>query len=262
MRSRAGIVWVLGVTVIAATKASAQDSPAPVCVGADRVLRKSSTPQCPYGQAAYLLLGDEGNEPPSPAKMQAAMRDLQARIARLTADLNRLEQTAATRGSTVRAPFQVVDKAGKAILLVEEEPRSLRVQDPAGHPLAIATALPTGGFFKALTPSENRVAVLGASNNMALVTVRDGPDTPRATLAVTADGNTALVIMNKQHQNVATLSHKESGMLQLSNPTGQLRLEAGVTQTDLGAVYVGPGSACVGGDLVLPPSCLRGRRAR
>lgn len=169
---------------------------------------------------------------------------------------------AGAAGQRVVAPFTVVDPQGKPILTVKAAPRSLGLHDVAGNIVVAASALPDAAFIKVLNPALNRVGVLGATKDTALLALRDSDTTNRMSLAVPADGKPSLVLMNDSHINVLTLTQGSSGggMFQLSNAAGSPMVEGGVTASGVGVVRAGPTFNCGGKAGLVAPDCIVGHQ--
>jgi hypothetical protein len=261
----------LGLASIAALRTTQGPKGVHVCVGADRVLRFEATENCPAGQSGYRLMeagsvisvppaGNPGGQatPSSLAELNARLDGIQQRLANFQAAIADQNRNIADKFRRVVAPFQVDDSAGKPIFLVKANPRGFQLLLPSGEPEAVGSALPGGGFFKVLSPSQDLQAVIGIDGKTALVTVRQGT-TPRGMLSMGADGKPRLQINNPTGEAIAVLTQgsRGDGMLQLLNVAGLPRIEAGTDQTGVGLIRAGPQSACVGGGLAAP-SCIKG----
>ncbi|MFN8573030.1 MAG: hypothetical protein U0132_13355 [Gemmatimonadaceae bacterium] len=138
----------------------------------------------------------------------------------------------------------------------------LSLGDAKGQILATVGAAPVGGFFRAQNPSATRVALMGTGTDLAMLTLRDGPRTPRATLALPNDGVPALVILNKAHDAAAVFSHgaEGGGIFQLRDPKGRPIVEGGTMTNGHGMVRAGPFFQCAGTFAgLMAPDCIMGR---
>ncbi len=241
-----------------------------VCVAADRLVRFEPSGQCAAGQVGYRLAEAQDllavppaegkpNETIQMTELKARLDAAQKRMSSLESYIADVSERSSRPGSRFVAPFTVVDDAGKEIFSVQSNPRGWRVSFPSGDRAVVSTALPGGGFVKALSQDQNRQAVIGVSDNVALVTVRQG-DKPRGTLSLLADGTTWLTINNAGGKSVAALNEtpKGAGHLLLANPSGEPRVEGGTLTSGVGLVRVGPQFKCAGSMGLAPPDCIKG----
>jgi outer membrane murein-binding lipoprotein Lpp len=135
--------------------------------------------------------------------------------------------------------------------------------DSEGHPLASSGAAKLGGFFKAVNAADTREAAMGIAGEDAIVTMRDGPGKPRATLALPADGMPALVILNATHTGVAVFGQAAhgGGAFQLRDHSGQNTVEGGTLENGHGIVRAGPTFQCAGTFAgLIAPDCIMGKK--
>ncbi len=230
-----------------ATLTTQRPSGVHVCVGTDRVLRLAGAEDCPAGQAAYLT--EAGGD---------------QRVEHLEATLTDQDRIPEQRFHRFVVPFEVDDSAGNSIFKVKADPRGFVVQLPSGAVEAVATALPTGGFFKVLGPDQDLdlQGVLGVNGKQVLVTVRQGR-TPRATLSFDADGKPRIQIQNPSGVGIGVLTQgaRGDGLLQLLSFAGRPTVEAGTAASGEGQVQTGPAFGCSGASGMLGlklPNCIKG----
>lgn len=154
------------------------------------------------------------------------------------------------------------DQTNKIVNLLQGENGGgrLTLGDAAGKVHAIGYAGADAGVFEAMTPSADRIAMLGAQAGLAVVAVKEGPKTSRASLSLTNDGKSSLAIMNKAGNGVVMLSQGsgDAGILQLSAASGGTTVEAGTLPSGLGIVRVGPQFVCTGRGGFAAPDCIKG----
>jgi len=157
------------------------------------------------------------------------------------------------------APFEVVTKAGKPLLLVTEDPSTSKaritiginadantgqvmLRDKSGRRLAAMAELSSGGGFVTVGQSGNVVSLIGIDpDGEGGILLRNA----KGTKVFEADrGGTR--IYNGDEKIIAGLSVGPggAGRLELMNPAGEKRLEAGTTTEDLGTVRAGPAFKC------------------
>ena len=163
----------------------------------------------------------------------------------------------------VKAPFEVVDDAGKVIFRVEGDPsRSFRLLTAAGQTVAIGSALDTGGFFKALSPDQSTSVVAGVNGSVFTgIVARRGGDTPRGTLGIGADGKAFVDIATENATVVGHLGQGASGggLLQIASPGGNAQVEAGVLADGAGIVRTFPNGNPGAGLVGMPGTFIMGR---
>jgi hypothetical protein len=199
------------------------------CVGPDRVLRRVQLQEpCPAGQRSLYLAepeDEEENEPeedtPEPEKppVDPRIRDLEIRV---TALKNRPR-------SRLKAPFEVVDQAGKPILRVE--PGAVRFYD-GGKQVAVITLFDDGAFFT-VGGSESLKASFGASSGMGGFFMSEGGKS-RLELGKGEKGNFRLVFLTPDEKQVAGIgeSAEGTGAARIGSSDGALKASM---QLDKGA---------------------------
>ncbi len=187
--------------------------------------------------------------------------DLVRRIDALTSRLSTLEAERRSP-SRVTAPFEVVNKSGKVIFQVIASPQtSLELFGPGGKPIVVASALPGGGFVKALANDHKLQAVMGVNNDFAGFVARQG-ETPRATLSVHGGGKASVEVANDDGTVVANMFHGSSGggALQLGDASSNAMVEAFVTANQTGLVRTHPLGTPGAGLVGMPGTFIIGRR--
>ena len=186
-------------------------------------------------------------------------------MAVLAASSRPIAQSSASR---VRAPFEVVDAAGKPILVVRSEPRGLILQDVNSKITAMASVLADSSFFKVVSPAGTDEISLGAAQDgtIGLIArkVSQGKRTDRIRLVVPAATlMPTLELTNSKGQTIAALQQGQTGgaLLQLQDAGGNGVVAAGVhPQTGVGLVQTfphgNPGAGLVG----MPGTFLMGRK--
>jgi hypothetical protein len=271
---------LLGLTLPASLNAQDSDD-LPVCVGADRVLRRAIDEKCPAGQTLYRLAQAGGSLEPAGDEQQTAQTqrppaELLRRIEALTQRVAALEAAGAqtSRNNTgggrttgggiarrVTAPFEVVDNAGRPIFRVLANPRSFALYMPSGEIVVTGSALSGGGFVKALAVDQGLQTVMGVNGGFAGFVARE-KETARATLSIHDLGKASVEIANDDGKVVANLLHGASGggQLLLGDPTGAAMVEAGTTVDGVGVVRAyplgNPGVGLVGA----PGTFIHGKR--
>ena len=252
---------VLSATLTWATSAASQSAdPLPVCIGADRVVRYAPEGHCGAGQNFYRLSQSIGGGGEQAEKQPADLADLNKQMDFLRTHLDQLEkhvddelETAGKMSHQVMAPFEVLDKQLKPILVVTEPgndtKRGLVTIRPAG----------TGQNYaiQFRTASGQTAAQLGVGKSGAgIVTVSDAAGRHHGELW----GERGLEIYSSGGNEVASLStdNGSNGALQLNSSGGTVLVTAGGDGT-IGSVYVGPRYVCTGDGGLRVPSCIKGR---
>jgi len=294
MRTVGAAIAALALAGIASTAAGQQGIA--LCVGADRVVRVAQAGACAAGETRLLVAPDQAADA-RVAQLSQQVQQLQQRVAQLErelaarseadqaqiAELN--QQVGQVRGqlaqtdqrianlerarpdqspgpaNRVTAPFEVVDQEGNPIFRVREDPRGFALMVPSGEIVAVSSALPTGGFFKALSADQSRVVITAVNGDNAFVAVREG-DEPRGTLTLLGDGKPYLVLTNDNGTEILALTQGESGggYIQLTDASGTPTLEAGTTAAGVGVVRAGPTYNCSGKMGLIAPDCIVGRK--
>jgi len=159
----------------------------------------------------------------------------------------------------VVAPFEVVSKAGKPLLLVtEDSPTSkaritiglnadtntaqIMLRDKSGKRLAAMTEFSSGGGFVTVGQSGNVASLVGVqADGEGGILLRNAKGT-----AVFEADHGGMRIFNGDEKIIAGVSVGPggAGLLELMNAAGDKRLEAGTTTEDLGIVRAGPAYKC------------------
>ncbi len=173
---------------------------------------------------------------------------------------NRIALTVPKTGS---AEIAVLNEGHSQVVSIEHWPKGggkMNLMDDSANVLVTASVLPSGGFVKTLSKDGSRVALMGIDGKSALLSLRDGKQTPRLQLAVTEDGSPALVLLNSKHINALTMKHgpRGDGLLQISRAAGMPMLEAGVLASMIGILRVGPRFLCSGELGLAAPDCIKG----
>ncbi len=166
--SMVAVAWLTG----AVHAQSGYQNAIHVCVAEDGVLRVASG-SCAPGQTSLYLkkAGEEAEKPDEPDdKTQDDKRvsDLERRIKELESSTN--DRT--TGRSTVVAPFEVVDRAGRRIFAVEEGV-TVSVYS-GGRAVAMIRASDAGGHFMGMSTSGDMQTSVGASGARSGVIVSEG----------------------------------------------------------------------------------------
>jgi hypothetical protein len=150
--------------------------------------------------------------------------------------------------SVVKAPFTVVDSAGKPMFIVNASPRGIQLLAehsdmtgalPSG---AFISTSPTGTSIKAVSQNGHTQSVLGVENeNTPEVVLRDSGGLQRLILAVRKD-DPELNLTNDSNLYVVSLDQGAfgGGRLQILNATGDARVLAGMVLKGIGVVRVMP----------------------
>jgi len=169
-------------------------------------------------------------------------------------------------GEDGKTNFRVFNRTHGKILEVSQEDSGggrLHLYDPAGNSNVTLGAMHFGGYFRAQTPDGGRVAILGTEPGNALVALRDGSKTSRATIVVGKDGRPEFALFNEAHKDIVNIAqtNRSAGVLQLFDASGRTVVEAGTTADGKGSVVAGPNYKCVPGNTMVPmlPDCLMGK---
>ncbi len=204
------------------------------------------------------------HRPESVARAEEVDR-LRERIDVLTRRLSDLEERLATKelgiANQVKAPFVVVDARGKPLLRVQDGTgRGVQLFSASGAAVALISALPEGGFFKAKSESGFPEIVVGVTTGLGALVVRDADSKARATLGL-INGKPSIEFTNENYVGIATIGQGTTGggFLQLGDAAGNARVEGGVNANGCGVVRThplgNPGSGLVG----MPGTFLIGR---
>lgn len=289
MTTSIGRVGIAALGALATHLVASSSEGVHVCVGADRVLRLERAARCPAGATEFHLAEVEPklDEAPGQQQNEEAVADLQARVAALSKQLAATERDRDARSdelarristletapgktpskgdrpaSRVVAPFVVVDQAGKTILKVDAEPRSMVLSNSRGEPEVFISALETGGFFKARSPNASRETVLGVVDQLGALVIRQAGDQPRVEIGLSTDAKPFIKLRNDNGVAMSELTQGTSGggYLQLGNAEGRTTVDAGTTPEGVGLIRAwplgNPGAGLVG----MPGTFLLGRR--
>jgi len=225
----------------------------------------------PNAVSALLLVGAlSARVPAAPHRPESGERAeevdrLRERIDVLAQRLSDLEARLATKElgavNQVKAPFVVVDARGKPLLRVQDgTARGVSLFSASGAAVALISALPEGGFFKAKSGSGFPEVVVGVTTGLGALVVRDADSKARATLGL-INGKPSIEFANENYVNIAAIGQGTSGggFLQLGDAEGNARVDGGVNVKGCGVVRTHPlGNAGVG--LVgMPGTFLLGR---
>jgi hypothetical protein len=234
-----GALWV-----VADLRAQTHDPGIHVCVATDGTMRLATGDTCPPGQqSAYFEKpsGDLDDAKPDSSPCGTESRQ----IVTLEREVNDLEDTAA-RGNgprTVVAPFEVVNRSGKRVFLVDAEgdgPRA-EIYDASGSGTATMWALPDGGQF---------VTRSGTGSNTYLGTFTGGKgnglriyDAGKTRLNVgleDASGRYVLKVFNKDGKSIAAIGENAfgAGTAQVSDAEGRVRADLTVLNDSKGAFNI------------------------
>lgn len=178
-----------------------------------------------------LVLGGMLERTPTEARVEA----LEAKIALLESRVNSAGSAQQPPQQwTVKAPFTVVDNAGKPVFMVRAEPRGMIVVDAEGNTLVAASALPGNGFVKAINVAQNRTALISADASSARLLLRDAATTDRLLLTVAGNGRPTVTLNGDAHQPIVQLQTQVAnggGELVISDAKGKdVLFESAVTE--------------------------------
>lgn len=250
-----------------------------VCVGTDNTLRFTSGEQCPQGQRMFRLAEVEDevgvtkdrDDPPNAvvADLKTKVDFLTKRIANLEAELKKVDTDSKTSSNTtaktdpkiptqVRAPFEVVDKAGKPIFVVADAPHALVARQGR---IQIAQATTGDNHFSMIIRNTAGKAVVGMGELIegGGMYVADAEGKTR----VFASPDNGLQVYNKAEGLVVHLKAGpgNAGQFWMYDEGGRAMVMAGTLGIDggVGSVEVGPGRKCVPTGSLRVPDCIRGR---
>jgi hypothetical protein len=219
------------------------------------------------------LAAEQAKNVEQTARLKAVMGEVAGVVGRVMGLESRLEnvenaapgespepkQEMTSIANRVVAPFEVVTKTGKPILLVTEDSSSskaritiginadantgqIMLRDKHGRRLAAMAELTIGGGFVTLGQSGDVVSLIGVdSDGQGGILLRNGKGTP-----LFEAGRGGARIYNNDEKIIAGLSvgPAGSGVLELMDATGEKRVEAGTTTEGLGIVRAGPAFKC------------------
>lgn len=240
-----------------------------VCVGVDRVLRFATGTSCPAGQASYNLALD-GTQPNPPdedktlsneiGELKKTVEFLRDRVSNLEKESNKPDKNESNSDHIIRAPFHVVDKSGKAIFTVTDEPSSQaagRVRigrgsgDNYGLWLANAGGTPVAGMLESKPGAGAVVAYDQAGRRHLQMNGGGGFD-----LFNSNDQRVVAIGLNAENTTRAFL--ELSGSFTILNTAGQVVVKGGQTPQGLGEIQTGPGWKCVPYAGLKVPDCIKG----
>jgi hypothetical protein len=180
-------------TVVATLTIHAQDTvPQAIvaCIGADRVFRLGAIDRsCAQGEQRYVLAPakPEMEEPkvvnsdnPAQPKMpsEARIAALEDQVRQLQRELVKALELASNPLPKVKAPFEVVDEKGVAIVRVTSATngvRGLRVFNDTGAQVAVMNNIGDGGLVKVMrNGTESQAVSIVAWDEGALLTIKEG----------------------------------------------------------------------------------------
>jgi hypothetical protein len=166
-----------------------------------------------------------------------------------------LATVAAGTGTTMTAPFQVLDANNKPIFEVLSSPRTFVVYNSNGGYALSGTALDKDAFFKVAPPDASVNVVLAVQGSSPQLRLRSGGAERDRLLFEVAPGGTPIMIMYGSNKGQDIMQFREGprgeGLLELNNSSGDLKVLADVTDEGYGKVEALPlgnplGSAIVG----------------
>jgi hypothetical protein len=249
----------------------AQAGPAPVgaqaskgvhvCVGTDNVIRYTSSEKCPAGQQMYRLaevedevgIAKEKDEPASTvvADLKSKIDFLTKRIANLEGEVGKGSDPGPV--SQVKAPFEVVDKAGNPIFVVADGIHSAVTRKGR---FEIARAADGTGFSLVVRSAAGRNLLgLGELSDGGGLFIADAAAVTR--IFGSADG---LKLYNTAKGTAVHLAVGSGGAGQfwLYDASGRTMVNAG-TDGKVGVVNTGPNIMCAPQAGLRVGDCLRGR---
>ncbi len=244
-----GAIAVVVATCLAA-ELSAQGGPSEainVCVGADRVLRLVDAKEsCEPGQKRLLLehakpeaetLKAEPDEPrPKPGPSEARIRTLEEEVRQLQRELVK------SRELTFRAPFVIVDDAGKAIFTIRQSGKgpTLELQN-GGVSLVTLGVTPAGNNgLRIMTISGQPSASLGAyPAGYGGLVLTDGTENVTAWAMGGGPNRGASIAVFRNNVALAFLGvGNNGGKLELSDNGGMVTADGGVLNSGAGVFRV------------------------
>ncbi len=276
--------------VLPHSQLSAQDEEGvPVCVGSDRVLRHTPEGECPRGQKLFRLAevepediakeavdtmqGPEQPRRPDAPRSEPAGSEVLKRLEVLTARVTALEAAPASVQSTapppapvrsgrsvgnrVTAPFEVVDRAGRSILLVTEA----KAPSTLGR-IVIGQGTGNGNYGVVFrNPQGQVVAGMGAGTDGSGALLLNDADGKRTMQATGLEG--FKILRPSGSMAFSAGQGGDGGALALYDGSGALMIWAGVDE-GVGTVKAGPNYRCAGFAgptvAVIRPDCIRGLR--
>ncbi len=237
---------LVSATAFASTRAESLH----VCIGDDRVLRHQAEGACPSGTTSYdlSLEGSEIELPPGEDNQASAQQveELRKKLDFLSSKLTEVqkelaEAAAINAGEKVKAPFEVVDDAGKTIFRVRQDPRGFEMVTGSGVSVAWGSALDAGGVFKTRSATSFPEVVMGSSGNFGGFAIRDAEQRARASLTLT-NWKPSLELSNENHVGIVSIMQGNTGggFIQLGDAGGTATVQAGTTSGNCGKVETFP----------------------
>ena len=225
------------------------------CVGGDRVFRLGAIDRnCAPGEQRYVLSPakpemDEpkvvnSDNPPQPkVPSEARVAALEDQVRQLQRELVKALELA-SKPLPVKAPFEVVDERGVAIVRVtsaRDGVRGLRVFNESGAQVAVMNNIGDGGLVKVMRKGADTETVsIAAWDEGPQVMVRHG-GTPRGLMGLTTSGRIAVWVNNPAGKQVAAIGESPSvggaGAFRIFNAAGETAVSADAFATG-GAVNV------------------------
>ena len=160
---------------------------------------------CQPGERRIRLRQPEIEEPKEEPKADDAKR-----LAELAKKVSDLEESRKSRqlGSRVYAPFEVVNKEGYQVFVVEED--QVKFLNATGTMVARVVMADDGGYFEARSTSKDLRAVIGTRvQRPAVLILEDGKD--RMSLGRTDNGGFSLRVLEAGGKLVAGLGTTDKG---------------------------------------------------
>ncbi|HMF11125.1 MAG TPA: hypothetical protein VKE94_02435 [Gemmataceae bacterium] len=238
---------VAGLCAWAVTDLRAQTQPGiHVCIATDGVMRLATGDTCPPNQQSVYFQKAEGDL--DDAKPDSSPCASEARrIAALERQIKELEDAGA-RGDgpkTVVAPFEVVDRSGKRVFLVDAEgdgPHA-EIYNSAGVGVARMWALPSGGQFMTQAssgPGSSTYFGVFADGKANGLRILDAGKTRLNVGQDEANGRYLLKVFNKSGKPVAAIGENNlgTGTAQVADAEGRIRADLLVLGSGQGAFNI------------------------
>jgi hypothetical protein len=153
-----------------------------------------------------------------------------------------LTAAAAGTGTTVAAPFEVLDRSGKPIFAVKSGPRGFELFRINGTLAAGGVALDNSAFFKVAPDDQNANVALGLQGSNPVMTFR-GPGQYDMIRFGTTGGTGRMVMMGEGAKTDIIqflVGLRGEGEMELNSAGGQLAVLAGSSQGGYGRVEALP----------------------
>jgi hypothetical protein len=176
-----------------------------VCAKSDGTLRLATPAPCETGEQRIRLRQPKIEEPkkePNPDEAQ--------RLADLGKRVKALEESRPSRqmGSRVYAPFEVINKEGYQVFVVEED--MVKFMNASGTTVGRVVMADDGGYFEARSTTKNLRAAIGTRVQRPAVLVLEN-DTERLSVGRTDAGGYSLKVFEPGGKLVAGLGTTERG---------------------------------------------------